>query len=422
MTLLLEVSRRLTVTTDIDELLCEIAKAVTTLLDCERASIFLYDNATDELCTKVALQARTIRIPSGTGIAGAAFGGNCIVHVPDAYEDARFNQEVDRSTGYRTRNLLTAPMIDLDEKPVGVLQAVNKRQGAFGDSDLALVQLLSDEAGVAVQRHRLQQAALETLVLKREMDLARRVQEALIPREPPEVPGFDAVGWARPASTTGGDCFDLWEVGDGRLGVLLADASGHGLAPAMIVSQVRTLVRVLAQINPDPHWQLARVNERLHHDLEPHRFVTAFLGYLSPDGKLVWSSAGHGPVFARRSAGQDLQQLEVPCPPLGVLPAWTDEAPAPIHLAVGGTLVVVSDGTFEAPGADGTQFGVERLVDALNADPERRPADLMAAVRAQLVEWQGPGDPADDQTMVIVRRTPAGAGAGDVVVATDVVA
>src|SRR5687767_12783672 len=122
-------------------------------------------------------------------------------------------------------------MSDLDGKPLGVIQAVNKVGPAFTADDVALVQLLAEQAGVAIQRHNLQQAALEVVALRHEMDLARRTQEALIPKQPPAFPGYDAGGWTSPASATGGDCFDLWKLPDGQLGLFLADASGHGLAP-----------------------------------------------------------------------------------------------------------------------------------------------------------------------------------------------
>src|SRR5581483_8381161 len=124
------------------------------------------------------------------------------------------------------------------------------------------------------------------VALRREMDLAKKVQEKLIPKSPPDVPGLDATGWTRAASVTGGDCFDLWKMHDGRLGIFLGDASGHGLAPALVVSQVRTLVRSISETESDPGVLLGRVNTRLAEDLETGRFVTAFLGFMTSDGTL----------------------------------------------------------------------------------------------------------------------------------------
>ncbi len=306
--MILQVSRLLAVPTDLDSMLCKIAEAVTDMVECERASIFLYDPATRELWTKVALKTDgQIRVPCHSGIVGHAFQSNQIVHVPQPYEDPRFNPEPDRRSGFVTRNLLSAPMADLDGKPLGVIQAVNKHGGGFDESDLALIRLLGDQAGIAIQRHRLLAQTIEMAEMRREMDLARQTQQALIPKAPPSLPGLVAAGWTLPASTTGGDCFDLWELPDGRMGVLLADASGHGLAPALIVSQVRTLVRTLSEIEACPHRLLARVNSRLAADLDWGRFVTAFLGFLSTDGRLDWSSAGQGPVFYRPSPDAPLE-------------------------------------------------------------------------------------------------------------------
>jgi phosphoserine phosphatase len=404
--MVLDISRMLAVPTDLDPLLFRIAEASTELLGCERASIFLHDPRNGELWTKVALKSPPIRCPAHVGIVGHAFNRNEVVQVTDPYGDPRFNPEPDRRTGFVTRNLLTAPLKDLDGRPLGVIQAVNKIACPFSDDDVALIQLLAEQVGVAIQRHNLQQAAMEIVALRHEMDLARRTQEALIPKSPPVFPGYEAGGWTSPASTTGGDCFDLWKLPDGRLGLFLADASGHGLGPALIVSQARTIVRTLSDIDPDPHRILGRVNTRMLEDLEWGQFVTAFLGFLSPDGKLSWSSAGHGPSFLRPVCGEPVRLLEPPAQPLGVLPEWSDAvAPPPVRVLPSGSLVLISDGIYEAANDFGTQFGIERVEGTLDDQPDScRPGEIIAALRAAVRTWQGTSEPEDDQTIVVVQR------------------
>jgi phosphoserine phosphatase len=404
MKMVLDVSRMLAVTTDLDPLLRRIAEAATALLGAERASIFLHDPETHELWTKVALQSKEIRVPDSRGIVGSTFKKNEIQHVPNPYEDPRFNPEPDRKSGFVTRNLLCAPMVDLDRTPIGVIQAINKTSGGFTESDRAMIQMLADQAGVAIQRYRLQLATLEIVALRKEMDLAKKVQEALIPKEPPDVEGIDAVGWTRAASVTGGDCFDLWRTSDGRLGIFLGDASGHGLAPALVVSQVRTLVRTISEIEPDPHALLSRVNSRLAEDLEWGRFVTAFLGFLSPDGVLTWTSAGHGPLFMRESPEVELAVLDPPVQPLGVLDAWLGDAPTPRQIKTGGSLIFTSDGIFEAMNADGDQYGIDRMTALLDKHRDDSPDNIIAVLCQAVHDWQGNDDPHDDQTIVVVRR------------------
>jgi phosphoserine phosphatase len=406
MRLVLDVSRLLAVPTDIDDLLCRIAQAATVLLECERASIFLHDTRTNELWTKVALKAEgEIRFPSHKGIAGHCFTHAEVICVADPYHDPRFNPEPDRKSGFVTRNLLTAPMMDLDGKPLGAIQAVNKTDGPYTEADTSLIQLLAEQSGVAVQRHKLQMQAMEMVGLRHEMDLARATQQAMLPRHPPELRWIDAHGWNCPASITGGDCWDMWTLPDGRLGVFLADASGHGMGPALVVSQARTLVRAICDIDPDPHEMLKRVNQRLCEDLEWGRFVTAFLGFLSPDGWLHWSSAGHGPAMYRKDPDAPLELLDPPVPPLGVVEEWEDEPPTPIKLGPTGSLMLVSDGIFEAMTPTGEQFGVERMKGCLNAHRNRPSREMVDALCKAVHSWQHPQEPLDDQTIVIVQKT-----------------
>ena len=403
--MLLDISRMLAVPGELNEMLNRVAQSATRLLDCERASIFLHDPDTDELWTTVALGAGTIRVPSHSGIVGHCFTHRAVAHIPDPYNDPRFNPEPDRRSGFRTCNLLSAPMAGLHGEPVGVIQAVNKRSLPFAENDLALIELLADQAGVALQRHALQQDAIDAALLKREMDLARSVQQALVPKSPPNVAGLTCAGWSLPASITGGDCYDLWRLPDGRLGVLVADASGHGVAPALIVSQVRTLVRALSETDADPHRLLERVNDRMLQDLDCGRFVTAFLGFISSDGVLSWSSAGHGPLPLRVSPEAPLLCLGPPVQPLGVI-EWSIQpaVSGTIQMQPGGALTVPSDGIFEALDPRDELFGVERMFQVLDEHRSDDPDSIVRALRQAVRQWSGGRDAADDQTIVVVRR------------------
>ncbi len=401
---LLEVSRMLAVTSNLNELLHRIATAATQMLGCERASIFLHDPARDQLWTKVALQSQEIRVPSGAGIVGHVIKTNHVLHVPMPYEDPRFNPEPDRRTGFVTRNLLTAPMVDVERKAVGVIQAVNKSSGAFGDSDLGMIQLLADQAGVAIQRYNLQQQALDAESLRQEMRLAKVVQEALIPDHAPQIEGIEALGWTLPASITGGDCYDLWKTADGRLGIFLGDATGHGIGPAMVVSQTRTLIRAMCDLDPDPAKLLAAANARLADDLDTGQFVTAFVGFLSPDGTLHWCSAGHGPILARASASAPITTLQAPAPPLGVLDFFNPDPLGPVSLADGGMIFVMSDGISESFSATNEQFDVDRVCAILDECREQPMQQLLSRLRDAVKTWQGREEPLDDQTVVIARN------------------
>lgn len=407
MQLVLDVSRMLAVTTDLDALLLRIAESTCKLLRCERASIWLHDAETQQLWTKVALGSGEIRVPDSAGIVGATLSSNAVQHVSNPYEDPRFNPANDKRTGFVTRSILAAPMEDSGDRPIGVIQAINKLGDCYTAEDLSLIQLLSDQAGVAIQRHRLQVAALQAAEFRKEMDLARKVQEALLPATIPEMSGFDSAGWAKPASITGGDCYDFFTLPDGRLGIFLGDASGHGLGPTIVVSQARTLVRALCESTGEPctpHQILKRINARLSEDLEASRFITAFLAFLSPDGTLHWQSAGHGPILFRPAAHQPLQILEAPVPPLNALPELIDDEPAPLHIEPGGALIVMSDGIFESFSPTREQFGTERVIELLDQTNSDASQSCIEQVHAAVVKWQEKDEPNDDQTIVMVKR------------------
>lgn len=401
---LLNLSRTLAITIDLQHLLPEAARITCELLTCERASVYFFDERTNELWTQVALGTQQIRLPRGTGLAGHVFDTGESVLTPDAYADPRFNRANDHQTGFRTRDIVTVPMLDLDRKPVGVLQAVNSR-GGFSQTDLELIQLVADQVGVAVQRHRLNEQVVAAAQLRHEMELAAKVQLELLPKEIPQLESIDVAGWSVPASVTGGDCYDLWKLRDGRLAMLVADAAGHGMAPAMVVAQVRSLVRALAGESHSPADVLNRVNARLAEDLSPSRFVTAVLAYLSDDGTVQMASAGHGPLLFSPAADAPLQEIIASGYPLVIDESDSVEDLPPLHLGAGGQLVLLSDGIFEAPSRTGEHLGIDRLRAALRSQSGKPANEQLQHLQLTVHTWTGGGDLKDDQTIVIARRT-----------------
>lgn len=170
---ILDVTRQLMSITDLDALLRLMAEATTRLLAADRATIFVVDRERNELWSRVALGSAEIRIPLGRGLAGAVALSGEIVNIADAYDDPRFNREVDRQTGYRTKSLLTYPMTGNQGRVLGVFQVVNKlRGGPFTEVDVETLASLASSAAVAVEnaqlvaeQRRLWQSLIETLAV-----------------------------------------------------------------------------------------------------------------------------------------------------------------------------------------------------------------------------------------------------------------
>ncbi len=163
----------------LDEMLVQIARKACEVMGTDRCSLFLHDPNTDELWSKVALgmEGQAIRIPSGAGIAGHCFRTGETINLADAYDDPRFKKEVDRQTGYRTRSLFCAPIHNRDGKRLGVIQLLNKKEGAFTGEDETFLHIFANHASIFIEIAQLQQARIEALEQsRRELERLNRVK------------------------------------------------------------------------------------------------------------------------------------------------------------------------------------------------------------------------------------------------------
>ncbi len=386
---------------DLDSLLGLILDRGVELLAAERATVFLYDAATDELVSRVAHGGGEFRMPGGRGIAGAVVRGRAVVLVPDAYADERFNREFDRASGFRTRNLLAVPLLGGAGELVGVLEVINRRDGAFGKHEVFLAETLAAQAGVAVQRAELQRHYVQKQRMQQSLDIAREIQRDLLPRQAPRLEGWDIAGFTQPADETGGDFYDYIPMAGGRLAVAVGDASGHGIGPALVMAATRAMIRVLMDAAPGPGKVLRAVNAHLAEDLGEGRFVTCFLGVLDAGGSLTYASAGHGPLLVR-TGGQCAEQGAT-----GMLMgpfAGVSFAQNTLHLGRGDLAVVPTDGLFEAMNPAGEPFGVRRVIDLLNCPARTTAGELCRSLLAAAESFTAGGPQMDDVSAVVMRR------------------
>jgi phosphoserine phosphatase len=403
---LLAIMRRLASEPRLDPLLASIAEETCNLLDAERATLFLYDAKTDELYSRVATQSEieVIRTSADRGIAGTVARQKACVIVPDAYADPRFNPDVDRRTGWRTRNMVAVPMTNLAGQLVGVLEALNKRGGSFTADDAALLTALADQAGVALERARLLEDFLEKGRLENEMALARDIQVGLLPRTPPRLDGFDLAGWSHPSEYAGGDFFDLFPWGNGCVGMMIGDAVGHGVGPALLAAETRAHVRALALHETEPEAVLTHANQLLADDVTEGRFVTLALAAVAAADRTVrWASAGHGPVVVLQADGRS-RKFAATGLPLGIMPETPVESGPPIALGIGDAFLLVSDGIFECAPPDGEEIGIDAVIrTAIQNLGEPAPA-LLAAIEAMTESIRPDRRFDDDRTAVVAKR------------------
>jgi phosphoserine phosphatase len=400
---ILDIARRMATTNDLDVLLGTIVEAAWEVLDCERATIFLYDAANDELYSRVARGVEGIRFPADRGIAGQAAKQRCCVNVPDAYADSRFNREIDKRTGYHTRNLLALPLENIQGDLIGVLQALNKHDDCFSVEDEELARALSAQAGVALDRGRLLEEYAEKQRMQRDLDIAREIQQGLFPRQDPMVQDYEVAGWNRSADETGGDAYDFVALDDGRLAVFLADATGHGIGAALVIAQCRSLLRAMLSVTQDLPTIAASVNRLLAEDLASNRFVTAFIGILDPRTHTVeYIAGGQGPLLMLSTTGVESRPADAL--PFAVLPEVEYDAPQRFAFAAGDVLVLLTDGFYEALDPHDEQFGEARVIDFVRQKAGLPLARLIGALNAEIERFTQGRKQADDLTAVLIRR------------------
>jgi len=401
----LEVSRELGATGELLPLLRKVEQAALRVLDCERATVFLFDREKHELYSSMATGVSEIRFSADKGIAGEVVRTGQIINVPDAYADPRFNPEIDRKTGFRTRNMITFPLIGFDESIVGVLQVLNKKSGEFDPWDHELVHTFGAQVGVAVQRQLLLEHYAEKQRIQRDLMIARDIQRGLLPKKDVRVPGFDIAGWNKPADETGGDCYDYLLLPDGSLAVTIADATGHGIGPALMIAECRALFRASITVSHDLAAVIGQVNNLLCEDLPDDRFVTAFFGLLSPnEHTLRFLSAGHGPLIKYERASDEITELKADGVPLGILPDIPFSHPEAFVMQPGDMMILVTDGFFEWAGPDRELFGLPRLYRTIRRSRDLPAADVIQALYNAVLDFARGTPQADDLTAVVIKR------------------
>jgi sigma-B regulation protein RsbU (phosphoserine phosphatase) len=406
---LLEIARRLGATVDLDEMLAAIVDAATALLECERATVFLYDSAADELRSRIATGIEgspisEIRFPASRGIAGDVAKTGQLVNLPDAYADPRFNADFDRASGFRTRSMLTVRLTDHDDATVGVLQLLNKRNGPFGPGDEEIAGFLASQAGVAIQRQQLLTHYATKQKIERDLNIARSIQQGLLPRENPAFAGYDIAGWNRPADQTGGDFYDFLPLDDDSLAVLIADATGHGIGPALVMTEARALFRAALLGGTGLEKAVADVHRLLCLDMPDGRFVTAFCGILNTAGELAFLSAGQGPILVYDASHDSFSELPTQGLPLGLVEDVGYDPPVRLTLDEGDMLVLLTDGFYECERGDGTPFGSERVEAAIRRLQSLPANEVVRALAEEVTAFTTGVPQMDDLTAVIVTR------------------
>jgi serine phosphatase RsbU (regulator of sigma subunit) len=216
---------------------------------------------------------------------------------------------------------------------------------------------------------------------------------------------FELAGWNKPADQTGGDYFDWQTLPDGRIAISLADATGHGIGPALVSSSCRAYSRAGLVAGAEKNGFLDQLNRLLESDLSANQFVTFVVVFLDPDSSMVKVlSAGHGPILWYRQATEQIESLAAQGIPLGMIAGVSYDQGTEGRLEPGDILVLITDGFYEWENPEGEEFGLARLETVIKDSRNLTADQIIEALRSAVMSFCRGTRQMDDLTAVVLKR------------------
>lgn len=338
----------------------------------------------------------------GEGIPGRVWADGTLIWVPDVTVDANFprgpvaaKEGLHGAVGFPIRN---------GTDHLGSMEFFSREIRYPDDELIQMMTRISRHISQFIERRH---AEKELRIQEEDRRIARLIQQGLLPKRMPALPGFTIRGRSSTANTVGGDYFDFIPllVGDQEsLCVVVGDASGHGIGAALMIAETRAYLRALALTCSDVGALLSLTNRRFASDIVSDHFVTLFLMCLSPRPayQLLYTSAGHWPGYVLDRRGQTKAILPSTGVPLGINPEQEYSVPPALFLEPGELILLVTDGIVEAMSSDGKAFGLERTLGIVRAHQQETPDEILESLFDALADFCE-GKFQDDLTAVVIK-------------------
>jgi phosphoserine phosphatase RsbU/P len=300
-------------------------------------------------------------------------------------------------------SVLCAPL-KTEKNILGAILLVREHDQSFSAGDLKLLNTIAMQTAPAIEISRLYQLALEKVRLEREMQMARQVQESLLPVEIPRPPGWSIATRWQPAREVSGDFYDIIDEVPGRLGLVIADVTDKGMPASLFMAFVRTALRASVRYNGTPAESIAYANQLVCRDSYEGLFTTLIYARLQVEnGEVEYVNAGHNPPLYYHARTRTLKQLTRTGLPIGV----DEEAVYSFQmekLEPGDFILFYTDGITEAINENEEEFGLERLTASLTVLSDCQVEQILDGLERDLAEFTSSAIAADDITMMVVKR------------------
>ncbi len=407
--MLLDITKTISRSLDLDEVLNLVMDTLGSLVPYDAAGIYLIEFSPEDKSPyifksrvirgyKISFELIEPRLKMGEGFLGTVAQSGKAIISHDVSKDSRYFPAREQ-----TRSEMVAPIISNDQV-IGVFDLESDSLDAYSDDDLAVLQLLTSQVAIIIEKVRLHEQVVEKKRIQAQLEIARQVQLELLPGNDPEIENFDVSAYIFPAEEVSGDYYDWVKVFDDQIGIVVADAVGKGIPAALLMAFLRASLRSCVQIGYAPHIAFAKVSSLLHESIEDNKFITAIYGILDYTNRtFVFSNAGHNPPLLIKPNGE-YRYVEYGDVPLGMF-ADIHYHQHFIRFEPGQVLVLYTDGITEAANPTGEEYGQDRLAKrVLEGLQIRLPAkQLIDHIRKGVADFTERKFLDDDGTLFIIK-------------------
>ena len=390
----------------LDQILESVVNKCTKHLKAEQGAVMLLDENKEEKPFQTMVRGwdtatNVIPYRLDTQITGWMLKNRKPLLANDFQHDKRFSTMPQESLSIHS--LLGVPLL-AKARMIGLITLFNKKtKEGFNQDDQRLLSIMASQSAQVIENARLMEEEKALLKMQEELRLAYEIQTNLLPKDQPEVPGYDIAGKSLPAKEVGGDYFDFIHIDDKNFVFCLGDVSGKGMPAALLMSNLQATIHGQAMVNSKPAVCLQRSNTMLFHNTPPEKFATFFYAILNPStNHLIYANAGHNfPIIISQNGKS--KQLKKNSIVLGCLESF-NFVQEDITLNPGDCLLVYSDGISEAVNPAGEEFGIDRLISVVKKNLGEQSDKLTSLIISAVHDHAGTSLQWDDITLIIVKK------------------
>ncbi|MGB8656184.1 MAG: GAF domain-containing protein [Candidatus Zixiibacteriota bacterium] len=398
---LLEVEKSLSSSLDINGLLELILDSLSKVVRYDAAAIFLVDKTKQEIeHIKVrgfdAALEPDLHLKIGHGLAGWAAKSQKSIIVPDVRQDPRYIE-----ARVETKSEMVVPIIS-QKRIIGVFNLESNKPSAYTEDDLELLEAFAGLAAISLERARQYEEILKKRQLEEELSIAQRIQQSFLPREKPQLAGFDVSGVNIPSEEVGGDYYDFIPIIEHQLGITIGDVSGKGIPAALIMASFRASLIAEIRNNYAIRSIMFKVNNLLYESTASDIYVTAVYGVLDIKNRIfTFSNAGHNAPILRHADGR-MEYLTEGGIALGMFENSKYEERA-LGINPGDVMVFYTDGVTEAKNEKDEEFGTKRLKRVINDSHRASAAQIQENIYSAVKDFTATLPRGDDLTVIVIK-------------------